>query len=440
MKEQWQRARLIPVVGNGVGHEREQRATSALLAVLSIVRPFSQEVLVPLGASRAGRATVEAFIEPPFKDKTSKSWRPDGLIRVTYGQQRPWVALVEVKTGSSLLEADQINAYLDLARDADYDHVITISNELSPSIGVHPTPGIRVRKNSRVQVSHFSWTRVAALASRVRDRTGVEDLEQEWILSELLRYLEHQSSGAMEFDDMGQEWTTIRDDTRAGTLTRRTPGVDEVALRWDQLLTYAALKLSIRINEDVEEVLTRAHRNDPGLRRADFAKELVDHGSFSGDLRVPRTVGDLHVCADVRARQCTLSVSVDAPSDKKARGSLTWLTKQLEDAPSTVVVEAYAKGAQHPVVATLGDLHEDPSHVVAHLPADIVRFVVLHRRELSVNRRGGRSSGFTDSVIGQIFDFYDHVVQRLTPYQEKAPSVSPESSRASEQELGSETV
>ena len=60
----WKRARLIPVVGIKGDREAEQRATSALLAVLSIVRDFSHELLTPMGASSAGKATVwERFVD-----------------------------------------------------------------------------------------------------------------------------------------------------------------------------------------------------------------------------------------------------------------------------------------------------------------------------------------------------------------------------------------
>ena len=70
------KARLIPVSGIGSAQEAEQRATSALLAVLSVVRDLSLELLSTLGASRAQRAVVETFIQVHM-DKTKI--RPDGL-------------------------------------------------------------------------------------------------------------------------------------------------------------------------------------------------------------------------------------------------------------------------------------------------------------------------------------------------------------------------
>ena len=69
--------------------------------MLGIVRPFSKSLLSPFGASKADKAYVETFIETSFKTVSGSTVRPDGLIRVTYGKQDPWVALIEVKTGSS---------------------------------------------------------------------------------------------------------------------------------------------------------------------------------------------------------------------------------------------------------------------------------------------------------------------------------------------------
>lgn len=437
MENQWQRARLIPVVGTGVGNEREQRATSALLAVLSIVRPFSVELLGPLGASKASTARVDAYIEPPFKTGLKEDVRPDGLIRVTYGNQAPFTALVEVKTGTNELVAQQVNAYIDIARGEKFDHVITISNEIAPSDGIHPTQGLKVQKNSRVKVTHFSWTRIAAIALRVKERIGVGDKEQEWVLDELVRYLEHTSSGALDFDDMGEHWVAVRDGVRSGSLKRGDASVAEVARRWDQLLTYAAMKMEIQLNETVEEVLPRAHRDDPVARQRAFAKELLDTGTLSGSLRVPGAIATLDVVADLKTRQVSLSSTFRAPSDKKAKGSLSWLLRQLDDAPARLQVEAFPKGAAHGAVAAIGKLREDPAGLLSELPGDIAKFRVQLLTDLGVNRRNGKSGGFVESVLNAISRYYGSVLQHLVPYQEKAPQVSQAGDMPDDPALGS---
>lgn len=132
-EESWHAARLIPTSGISGAEEQERRATSALLAVLSSVKEFHRAILAPLGAP-AGR--VEAYIEVPFK-LGDKVYRPDGLIRVTRGA-KSWTALVEVKTGKNPLAGDQLEAYLDIARDHGFDCLLTISNEIPPTADQAP--------------------------------------------------------------------------------------------------------------------------------------------------------------------------------------------------------------------------------------------------------------------------------------------------------------
>ena len=248
-------ARLIPVSGIGSSKEAEQRAASAVLAVLTVVRDLSSALLNPLGAPKAQRATVEAFTEVVF-DHEGKRVRPDGLLTVSYGN-RTWNTLVEVKTGPDPLEADQCNLYWEIARQEGYDCLLTISNEIAPAPGLHPTAGLKVTKASKVKVGHLSWTMILTTARRIRDHTPIEDREQAWILDELIRYLEHPASGALSFDDMGPHWVSIRDAARTSTLTKKTDGLDDVVVRWDQLIRFASLRLASEIGEDVEVVLPR---------------------------------------------------------------------------------------------------------------------------------------------------------------------------------------
>ena len=62
-EDAWHQARLIPTSGIAGADEQERRATSAALAVMSVVKEFSKAVLGPLGAP-AG--VVETFVEVPF--------------------------------------------------------------------------------------------------------------------------------------------------------------------------------------------------------------------------------------------------------------------------------------------------------------------------------------------------------------------------------------
>ncbi|WP_431473337.1 hypothetical protein [Ornithinimicrobium sp. W1665] len=195
-EEAWNEARLIPTSGISGAEEQERRATSALLAVMSAVPDFSRAMLKPLGVP-AGK--LETYIEVPF-DLNDKRVYPDGLIRVSRGQ-KVWTALVEVKTGKNELATEQLEAYLDVAKEHGFDALLTISNEIPPTPTQHPTK-VDKRKLRKVAIHHWSWSLLLSTAVVQKEHRGVSDPEQAWILGELIRYLEHPKSGAMEFEDM----------------------------------------------------------------------------------------------------------------------------------------------------------------------------------------------------------------------------------------------
>lgn len=416
-----QLARIIPVSGIANEREAEQRATSAVLAVFSIVRPLSIEIFSPLGASRAQRATVEAFTEVIFSVDKRKI-RPDGLIRVSHGK-RVWTCLVEVKTGESAHSAEQVNEYWDLARAEGFDHVLTISNRLPSNPNEHPVQGLKVRSNSRVQVSHLSWTRLLTTAVRLKQSATVTDPEQAWILNELIRYLEHPASGALAFSDMGPHWVAVRDAARFGTLDRRVDGLDDVLSRWDQLLRYTALKLGAEVGQDVMQVLPRtlqSHR----VRLQQLRDQIVSRGELDGVLRIPSTAGDLSIVVDLRGQHLVLSMDVSAPVDRGARARAAWIVNQLKEAPPSLVIESYARGARQCESTTLAQAREDRLSILGGAGRDPVRFRLLVRLPMGQGRRKGtRSPGFIESVVEAVGYFYGNVVQNVARWQAPAPRI-----------------
>jgi len=413
-------ARLIPVSGIGSEQEAEQRATSAFLAVLSVVRELSQELLTPLGASRAQKAAVETFIEPRLP---ASSIRPDGMIRVEYGKQC-WTALVEVKTGANAHSAEQINGYWDLAREIGADQILTISNEIAPKAGLHPTEGLKVKSNSRVQVSHISWSKIVSTAIRIKRYKGVSDPEQAWILNELIRYLEHQASGALDFSDMGKHWVAVRDGAREGTLTKKTEGIADVATRWDQLLRFRGMKLSADIGEDVDLVLPRGQATG-AQRSSGLIDSICLTGTVTGGLRIPKTAGDVVITADLRARQLAATIDILAPQDRGARGRVTWLVSQLAESPGSLVIDAYPKGIRTGTSSTLEQARDDRFAPLGQDRREPHRFRIVMRTEMGLGRQAKtKTSSFIDSVSNLVNTFYGQVVQQITPWQPPAPRLA----------------
>ena len=147
--------RLFSVAGVKGQQEAEQRATAALLSVLTMVRTLSRRLLGPLGASKADRAAVEACTEVPYKTADGETPRSDGVIRVSSGKHA-FTALVEVKTGDSPQELSQIEKYLKLARAEGYACLITISGEVAPSTA-------HIRRHGRI---HCASARSSSITSR----------------------------------------------------------------------------------------------------------------------------------------------------------------------------------------------------------------------------------------------------------------------------------
>jgi hypothetical protein len=414
-EDTWLAARLIPTSGINGADEQERRATSALLAVMSAVREFGRALTQPYGAPAGA---VETFIEVPFP-WGDKQLFPDGLIRVIRGQRR-WTALVEVKTGSNCLDAEQIDHYLDIAREQEFDALLTISNEIPPMAGQHPA-AIDRRKLRRVALHHLPWSEILTQAVMQKEYRGIADPDQAWILGELIRYLEHPRSGALEFNDMGPAWVSVRDSVAVGTLRPTDRGVAQVAGRFDALIRYACLRLGRHLGTEVTPVLTRREQADPALRTQELVAQVTSAGTLTGGIKIPGTVGVLSVTADLRAGQITCHVDVEAPRAGRARTRVNWLVRQLEDAPESTRVEAFAMHSRGPGTAEL--LHrvrQDPAVLITEPARELRAFRVAQSSPAGTKRGTGRGS-FIDSALDAVDNFYEQVIQNLKPWMPAPP-------------------
>lgn len=419
-EEPWHAARLIPTSGISGADEQERRATSALLAVMSSVKEFGRSLLGSVGAP-AGN--VETFIEVPFK-LGDRDWRPDGLIRVSRGS-RTWVALVEVKTGKNLLATEQLESYLDIAREQAFDALITISNEIPPTADQHPTTVDR-RKLRKVALHHWSWADVLSTAVLQKEHRGVSDPDQAWILGELIRYLEHPKSGALEFDDMGSDWVALREAVNAGTLRANDKIITDVTARFDALLRYAALHLGRRLGTDVTMQLSRKERAEPALRSQSLQASLVASGTMAGSIRIPDTVGDIRVVADLRASKITCYVDLDAPRTGRSTTRVNWVVRQLKNAPGTLRVEASTLNQRGPGAAELlSVVREDATTLVPDPARELRSFRVAQTTPMGTKRGRGRGA-FIDSKIAAIDAFYEDVMQHLKAWSAAPPKLRTE--------------
>ena len=413
----WESARLIPVSGMRNAEEQERRTTSALLAVLTAVNEFGVAFTKSFGAIK-GR--LESYIEVPFELGDGRSVRPDGLIRTTRGK-RSWTALVEVKTGSNELKREQIEAYLDVAKEQGFDCVITISNQIPRIPGEHPVE-VDKRKVKKTALHHISWSRVLTQAVLEKSHRGVADPDQAWILGELIRYLEHPNAGAVDFSDMGEHWVGVRDAVKHGTLRPSDKNAVEVAGKWEELVSFVALRLGRELGADVQEVLSSKERKDISIRIDNIVDAMVTKGVMPGAIRIPNTVGDISLKADLRAQQIVVSVSLDAPRTGRTTTRINWLLRQLKSSSPNVRLDSWGLRSRASMSDLLGNVRNNQSLLVPADDRELISFTVSLARAMGLKRSVGKRS-FIDSVLDTFDDFYADVVQHLQEWQPPAPKL-----------------
>lgn len=413
----WEPARLIPVSGIRSSEEQERRATSALLAVLSAVDEFGVAITKPLGAPK-GR--LKTYIEVPFKMQDGRCVRPDGIIEVSRGK-KSWKALVEVKTGNNDLKREQTETYLDLAKEQGFDSLVTISNQIARIPGEHPVD-VDKRKIKKIALHHLSWSRILTEAVLQKSHRGVADIDQAWILQELIRYLQHPKAGSVDFSDMGEHWVRVRDAVKHGTLRPTDNYALEIASKWEELVSFAALQLGRKLGADVQEVLSAAERSDIAVRIQTIVETMVSQGSLPAAIRIPNTVGDLCLMADLRAQQIVVSVTLDAPKQGRPATRINWLLRQLKSAHPNVRLESRAARAKSTMADLLSNVQKNPALLIPDGNREIVSFTVSLARPMGLKRATGKGA-FIDSVLHTLDEFYGDVVQRLREWQPPAPKL-----------------
>lgn len=415
MEDGWQPARLLPTIGLGRQEEQEQRATSSLLAVMHAVPDFARALLKDLGAPR-GRVTT--YTEIQLKDAEGRRCIPDGAIVVSRGTTR-WTCLVEVKTGKAELQGEQVSRYLDWARENDLNAVLTISNAITDATRTSPLT-IDKRKLRKVDLFHHSWWRILTEAIVQHRHRGVDDPDQQWLLGELITYLDHEKSGASGFQDMGENWVSVRTAARNETLRPRDPEVRDVAERWEQFIDYLALGLGQDLGRDVTPVRRRG--STPASRLDATVKELAGDGCLRAAVKVPDAVGHLEVEANLRTQRVTTGVEIAAPREGRPATRVRWMLRQLKNAPGDLRIEVRFANTRETASSLLSEARDNESKLLS--PTDPKREPRAYRVALTheMGRKRGKTEGsFVRETRAQAIAFYRDLVQDLKPWRASAP-------------------
>lgn len=415
----FQKARLIPVTGIKGALDQERRATSALLAVIKIVPELANELLHEL---KAPKGSIETFIEPEFKSGKKKI-RPDGLIVITKGK-KVWRALVEVKTGKNELDLSQLNAYLDLCRDYKIDALVTLSNQVLNASGAHPTEGIDQRKLRSTDLLHLSWLKVITDSLVLSEHTGVDDMERDLVLTELIRFMQSDASGASEFNDMGPSWTMVRESVKTDALKKPDEALMETVSRFESLIRYSALTLSARLGVAAKEVVAKGAKSDYKKHLVAKSQSLISTKDLVGAVTIPGAPADLEMSADLGSGLLHCKFTIAAPQEGRNKSRISWLTRQIKQAPMGTTISWNYKRAR---ISERPHSHQDLTDKSYEYELDSSReistFTIEVVRKMGTKRASGKGS-FIDSVVDLFEETYGELLQKIKPWQAPSPKLS----------------
>lgn len=176
------------------------------------------------------------------------------------------------------------------------------------------------------------------------------------------------------------------------------------------------------LGEDV--AIVRSRRQTTASRLEETTRTLVSEGHLTGSFRIPGAIGDVTLRADLRTRQTMTSVTFAAPSETRPRTRITWLLRQLREAPGDLRIDASYKNVRQTVAGLLGQVAETPDLLLCEQDPrrDLKSFTLTLSRRLG-QKRGREEGSFVRETRHQLVDFYGDLVQNLKPWQAPAPKL-----------------
>ena len=418
-------ARLFPVIKAA---ESEMRATSALLSTMRSVREFSQAIVKladgPSGKTRRVECYAEVVLEKSNQDQAES--RLDGVIVSSRGRDT-WIALLEVKTGTNKLEQKQFDKYLDLARDDDFNAIITVSNQPAQT---NNRPPLNVKyRGSRICIIHLSWERLLREAQLLIRQDSIEDAEQQYILKEWARYLLNPKAKIMSDHVVGDYWQDILKAASTKRLKSSRDKLEQFVQDWVGFLRIQTFRLRAKLGGNVDIRLKLKEQKDSSLYIKRLIDECLNEGHMSSSIQISHAAAPIDVIFNLESRKILFSVSLKPPEDKDRRKQIIWLrNEQLknikEPLPGLLLVVEWKFRNIHTEI-NVSHAIEDRKNIENVIQTDNIGSDIgirFFRIEWSTDIARKRSEVFS-SIGENMEEFYRAVIQNLKVYIPSTPKI-----------------
>lgn len=310
----------------------ERTLLSVFMRLLELVPSIRGEFLADCGFGAGKTANYQSFMEVSYPSTKLPEGRPDGLIHCQRGSTN-WSAFIEAKCDKSLIRPDQIQAYAELASSLDVDAVISISNEFAREPSELPYH-VAQNKRKKREIYHFSWSDLRNRLELILHEGRLTELEN-GILEDCLSYFWGAASGVSAYDAMPQEWSDFVQSSGVGVgFNSKTLGITEIIHGWHQErrdLRSKLMKVALGPVRLAHPLGTKATFDEILVNDR---KKLAESYELDADFRFKDSKSSLRVLCELQDRKTTISIDLALPSGKAAKGTISWLAKQLTDVPT----------------------------------------------------------------------------------------------------------
>lgn len=417
-------SRLIPFSKPG----DEISLSSVLLSSMRLIKEFRRNLLTDLKMTNAGK--IHAYTEVVFAN--FKDDRPDGLIIIEKGGVIVDAALMELKTGSEDLNASQIERYTLIAKELSIPRILTVSNQFVSESTQSP---LSVKNTKSLSYYHFSWSYILTVGHLLLSTEGnsISDEDQKEIMMEVLNYFESEKSGICGFNQMKKGWTDVVNKIHTNMSIRTDEeSTKEAVVSWQQEEMDIALKLSRSLGILVSTGESK-YKMDLNKRLEDDAKTLASSHALHSVLRVKGAASRINVSACFKKRAIEMNITLKPPFDRKLKGQVGWLEKQLrrcetkekarfDKSFNQLYVDIFFKNTSASERVPIKNLLEFSEKISGKELRDFnIVFCVDFGKDFASRTK------FVSSIEEMAEDFYKTIVENVKAFEMTAPKLKEDS-------------
>lgn len=184
-----------------------------------------------------------------------------------------------------------------------------------------------------------------------------------------------------------------------------------------------ALRFTAELGVSVKHVPPRRVVNDASYRTELTVEELANGGTFTTALRIPDAAGQLTIIAAMRTNKITCSTQVTAPDEGTAGNRVTWMLRQLKNAPTDLLIEATFTAPASSTCKPHTTVRATQRILTDNQSGQLHSFTLMRTFTLGA-KRAGTAASLIGSITHSAETFYTDVIQPVREWVPATPKAS----------------